>query len=570
MSPAHEGGLAQSAAKGDANCACYTVAMKRRGVGIGTALLVALLVLTLALAVSSLGVTHLQLLSRSGSAHRALDAAQSVVSLATERAIADPEFGLTQDRALHVDLPSGGTADLSFDGTPQVPASVNNIRGTGTVLASDGRRVPLHSVLLVGVGNFGGCRKVVRCLVSLPPFPYAAAADGPISSAGRLVVGEIPASGDTGQLQPAHLLSNARGPAAVRLGPDSTVHGDVRAAGKITLDRTVVLGQVKPDQPRELIPRIRLLDFDPKTMGKSYRDLRAALPGEPTMRLSGALRHVGNRTLKANVELAGGLVFVDGDLTIEGGLNGQGLVITTGKLKILGQTRVEGEDKLALLSGKKLSLLGSDRVSAQIRGVVYTEGGLEAKRISTRGALVASQGDAVSLEDASLYQDGPLTHVSIVVGSAGGTNQDIYLHATPPTNSGLVLCQASFDYDPAPNIPHAPGWTYDSLSFHPLRNADGSYSGVLSSGAGAWSQNVGPAGSIADLVSQLNNLLNSQAGPYQWHVDENHMEELISLSAGTQTVTEPEAPFQVVVDPNELLPLEKRARVLLWQEGSSE
>ena len=42
------------------------------------------------------------------------------------------------------------------------------------------------------------------------------------------------------------------------------------------------------------------------------------------------------------------------------------------------------------------------------------------------------------------------------------------------------------------------------------------------------------------------------------------------VKAGTQTVTEPEAPFQVVVDPNELLPLEKRARVLLWQEGSSE
>ncbi|MEW6281693.1 MAG: hypothetical protein AB1758_24000, partial [Candidatus Eremiobacterota bacterium] len=379
-------------------------------------------------------------------------------------------------------------------------------------------------------------------VLHLPPFPYAAASDGPIRSQGGLLVAAVEPGKplDLNQLQPADLRSNATGSRALVLGPDSTVSGDVVAAGDIELDRTTVMGSVRPNEAPVVLPRIQLSDFDPLAEGKPYTELEDAYQGEQTF--VGIRRRQGDVTVEGDVNLNGAVLFVDGTVTIRGSLRGNGMVAATGELRVEKQVEMEAGDSVALVAGGKVFLMGTERSTSSVRGVVYTEGGLEARQLSLRGTLVAHRGDRptaaeVELVEASLLQDDSLSRVTI---RPVGAPFDVYVG-----NGGLV--------SEAP-----PGY---QLACVP--QPDGTVSGQLFSPMGAPLATF-PAQSPADLAAAVYLIIIGKPPPPGQTRMPIEQAIVKGMSAGEEGGPAPEV---VVVDPSDMLTLPQRIRVVLWRES---
>lgn len=419
--------------------------MKQRGISLGSTLLVVSLVACLGMAMASLSMTHLNLSSRTLNAARARDLARAVTALAIERIQSDPTFGTEagQERTLTVAFAEDPAGDgwLSFDQDEATllgrATSLNNLAGASSVTAPDGRVVPAEGVYLVAVGTFRGVSRRVVTMLHVPAFPYAAASDGPIISQGNLLVGAVeedaPAPGTPEDLLPANLLSNAPGDGSMVLGPDSTITGDLLAAGAIELDGTEVLGQVLPHADPQPLPRIALDDYDPLLTGQAFSALEGSYssPDRPLM-FSGVLRRQGDVVIEADVDLRGAVLFVDGNVTIRGGLEGRGLLASTGSLTVERHTDMQAGDQLALLVGGKVDLRGRGRHSSTLRGLVYSEGGLEARQLTLRGTLISNRGEAaegsqVQLEQAALLRDDTLTRVAVDITKPPSPTPCVYL-----------------------------------------------------------------------------------------------------------------------------------------------
>ncbi len=426
----------------------------RRGIGLGTTLIVVALVATLGFIVASASVNHLQLMARSGNQAYASDLARSAVALALDRVFAQPEFGAppTAGRTVTVHLPGapeGSLGVLTFDPAEatalEVPVSTNNLQGAGSVVSPSGQTVPTQACHLVAVGRCRGVTRQVEVILARPPFPYAIVSEGPIVSLGGLLVGSLdPAHPGPApeHLQPADLQSNAAGAGAIQLGPDSLIKGDVRAHGEIELNETEVLGQVLAHQDPRSVPRMQVADYDP---GSSAATLQ---PHYGDADLTGRLRASQAVAVDGDLRLQGALLYVDGDLTVDGSLLGSGIVVTTGRLTVRGQAEMASSDKLAILARQGIQLEGKGKASSSLRGVVYTEGGLSARQLRLEGALVAHGGDQeardVQLNDVAVVRDPAAAKVS-VAPAAGPT--PLPSGASPGNLAGLGGTDIYIDAD---------------------------------------------------------------------------------------------------------------------------
>lgn len=367
----------------------------RKGSTLATTVVVVALVMVLGLALSSATVSHLQFASAQGQAQRARDSAEAAIALAIEKVIRQPNFGENglPETVLQVPLQKS-TGYLTFHPSAaadlNLPLSVNNKSGTVPVVGWGGRSVPPGAVQLIGLGRSGGKEKIIEAVLQVPEYPYALASSGPISSSGGLLIGGVDSmeealeSLEPDSLRPADLASNATG-IAVKLDGDVQISGDIQAVGTVSLGPDVHIdGEVKPhSEPVEIAP-LNLQDFIP--------DLSVPYTPQPSPRISEATHsNAPELTITGGLELDDGILSVNGDLKIYGGVKGRGALLVNGKVEIFDGARLAAQNQVALVAKDDVLIHGNDASNSFFQGLIYTEGDLEAENMTLLGTFVANR-----------------------------------------------------------------------------------------------------------------------------------------------------------------------------------
>lgn len=529
---------------------------REQGVSLGTTLMVVSIVAMLGLALAASSITHLGLMARSNNATLALDQARSAVDIALAHLYTDKAYG-TSGETVTSQGPDQSAGWVTFDPVEAarlgVSQSLNNLSQNGSSLAPDGQVVPQQGAYLVGVGKANGVTRSVRVVVFLPPYPYAASSDGAIVSLGNLVVGSLQAGQSAAtppdQLQPADIASNDGSGQAIDLGPGSTIQGSLRAVGGVQVaPGTVVGGKRLTGQAPLKVPDMQVDSYDPQTLGQLSSTLQASYPQSTTF--TGAVRRDGDVSVTGDLALTQALVFVKGDLSIAGSVTGEGILVATGDITIGGQTQMQSNNRVAMLSKGKVTLAGSGPASSDLRGLVYAENGISTQQLSVQGAVVARSPRPVELTDTRVLGDGALLQPPFDVR----TNP-------PPDPPELLLgggLMAEAGSAGAADVSQAAG-TGPLTRLWVSPGADGTFT---------LSYITTPAqGTPSEPQVTLSGLWPEQLS-----------QQLLSmglLEAGLRSFDPPlpgsgsgAAPgiFQLSADPSQLLPLEDRARVLLWRE----
>lgn len=385
---------------------------KRVGISVATTLMVVAVLLSLGLTLLAVSLHHLSVSSRLGHLERARQAAESVVALAIEKLLADTGYGCSrhgrEDLEMMPRANYAGPGRLTFVAGP-FPYSTNNLAGDAAVAGYGGRVVPPHSAQLIGVCTSGGVTRSVLALLSQPPFPYAVACNGPLTSGGNLRLASVASSQDLldNRLGTASLVSNGTGPQALVLGPNTDVAGDLRSAGDIVLDvaTTRVRGEILSRAAPVAIPRIDVASLDPIATGRSQ------VAVEPSAQLDnpayqGFVRRSGDLNVRGGLTLDNGVLYVDGDLTVEGGVRGVGAVLVTGRVNLEGGADLSSDAHLALVSGGEMRLRGQNADTSFFQGLIYSGGSFSADDITVVGSLIVQPptGAPSVLNDARLVQ----------------------------------------------------------------------------------------------------------------------------------------------------------------------
>ncbi|MGE0490494.1 MAG: hypothetical protein AB7S38_14910 [Vulcanimicrobiota bacterium] len=309
--------------------------------------------------------------------------------------------------------------------------------------------VPAHAIHLVAVGSCRGRQVVREAILHIPPFPYSIASNGRIE-ADRVLVGSVEnlAAFENGlnpdELFPGHILSNAtdsNGPALV-LGQQCEVLGDARAVGSVD-NHGLVRGQLRPFSEAQAIATIDPTTYDPRGQ-LNLRSLDSSF--ENRLSVAGPARRQGDLIVGDGLDLDGGLLYVDGDLVVHGGIRGQGAVVCTGRLEVHGGSQLTSTGLTALVAGGDVTLHGEGSV---FTGLVATQGGFSADNLEVRGVLLA-QGD-MHLEDTRLYYAPEAGHIELEdrLNLADDTARLYGLQVSPLQISDFADGRGGYAWDPS-------------------------------------------------------------------------------------------------------------------------
>lgn len=379
-----------------------------------------LLGLTLALALAGMATSHLGFAANLGNAAKARNYAESAVALAVAELLQNPRLG---DPRLFTYETAEGSGRLTFDDDLAtrygLPLSRNN-------LVDDGARAgtPPGTARLVAQGFCNGTYRIVDVLVRMGE-PDVMSSSGPIATEGPVLVaragdlGGLTLPFDPGGLLPGTIGSNSEDEQAVLLGEGALVTGDAQAAGGIeVLPGAEVWGRTRPNSGLRELPDVDVAALDPELQGRPG----VAVLQAPTLQsevLSGFYVRRGGLTVENQLELAGGVLFVEGDLVVKQGLRGQGAVIATGTVTMEGGVQLDTDNRVAIVAGADVSLTGDGTFT----GMIYTEGDFTAERITVIGTFVANSesGSQVSLIESQAVSFEGSSAIEFPVGTAGPT-----------------------------------------------------------------------------------------------------------------------------------------------------
>jgi cytoskeletal protein CcmA (bactofilin family) len=377
----------------------------------GVVLAVAALALLAAFTAAGVSTMNLRVSTRVSNAAVAESLAESAVQEALARLQGDLGFDGAVEIGAGLGLPPGSRGFLSFDRDSPEPFSSNNFLGDHP--HGWQRTVPDQTAHLIGVGESGGVRRCVEVVVHLPEFPVSMACDGPVLVTNSFIGAFQPAddrpwnpgtgySVDDDELGPGHLVSNSESPDACVLDDHTRITGDLQARGGVHLNGAVVEGEVRaPWGQRAPVPDFNLADFDPKSNPNiHYEELPEVLAG---LSLVGNVRRQGNLTLSGDLRLDNAFLFVDGDLTVQGAFHGVGAVVVTGVAKFEGAVDVQSDEQIALLSGGGLQARGEDADRAVFKGLLYTKGPFEARKITIVGGFIVDDGATARIADSKIF-----------------------------------------------------------------------------------------------------------------------------------------------------------------------
>lgn len=286
------------------------------------------------------------------------------------------------------------------------------------------------------------------------PFPYVVASSGDFRSNGPLLLGALKSLEDLKDgLDPSDLVKGALlSNQALSINGPADVIGDLKTHTRANLVGVNRNGKLEEEADQEEIPKIKLSDYDPA--GKpEIIEYPAARPPSPTIKLelSGLARVSGNVVLNKGLLLNGGVLYVDGDLTIQDGVNGYGAVFCTGSLSVTGGSDLGSDSLCALVAGDGLTLKGSGAASTQFRGLVYSGGALKVSDVTVVGSLVGNSpsGATMTVDRANLVYDPKGVDLSFDLQFSG-------LEQFSPLNGGFQL---------APGSQLTPGLLFESGKF---------------------------------------------------------------------------------------------------------
>jgi len=230
--------------------------------------------------------------------------------------------------------------------------STNNILGDGSKEGYRGSVVPAGTAELVAVAEIRGRTYHQVYLVGKSPFPYVVASSGDFHSTGGLLLGALRSLEELKDgLAPADLVKGSLlTNQALTINGPADVIGDLKTHTSATLVGVTRDGKLEENADQEEIPQIRLSDYDPA--GKpEIIDYRTPPPRTVKLELSGLARATGSVVLDKGLTLNGGVLYVDGDLTVQEGVNGYGAVFCTGSLKVQGGSNLGSDSLCALVAG---------------------------------------------------------------------------------------------------------------------------------------------------------------------------------------------------------------------------
>jgi len=535
------------------------------GASLATTLMVAAVVITLAFSLISLCLSHLQVTTRWSNAYQARNLAESLLALAAARVVDEPGF---QD-TLRLTPAAGGEAVLTFDTetaqAESIPCSTNNLERESSAPGWGGQIVPGSAAHLVARAVYRGVERRMEAIVAVPAYPYVLASAGPFRSEGGLTVGsltdpeDLQASLDPDDLHKGRLASNSRSDEAFQLGPGTRIVGDVSAVGGVRLHPDgKVDGRVTSHGEAVAIPRIPLEDFDPQRSGKpglqTLNDVTTS-----SLSLEGYCRRQGSLHVNGPLVLKGAVLYVSGDLTVEGGIQGKGCLVVEGRTTLGGGSALASDNVAALISRGDVTLEGG---GSFFQGLVYTEGNLTARDVTLLGTLIANSPEGSTEEPVVTLSN------STVVNAPRTAKVVVPLQDDRPNmffwpNDGWWEEHDDDDHHHADRWDN--NWRYSwarPVSMVARANGDGTYfvhDPKLAS--------VAEKLTLTEAVNHIEALLESH---YHWRVHAEQRDriwrKLQRLTPAAPAQAAAEAPQQVLtVDPNRFLGLKDKARIVLWR-----
>ena len=403
---------------------------RKLGASLATVMMVVAMMMTLAFTVVAIAFNHLNLSFKNSNNSKAKHLAEATLARAVDSIYKDQDFGrfgTAAEKTIRVtldSLPAGSEGVLTFDESTAtaegVPISTNN-RTEGSVTGGGARLVPGESFHLVAKGTVKNSFATVETIITVPKFPFSVAAEGQIKSAGGLVVASVrsdvpydlnyPIHED--DLQPGHLVSNSNvGDAAVILAGDNKIYGDLQSSSGVTIeDGTSVLGEIRTDAQKEVLPQTRASDYDPE--GKA--GMKTVNSGAGQLEIQGYNKSYGDLTVDNGVRLDGGVLYVEGDLTVSaGGVSGRGALVSTGNITVYGDGEASSDNEAAIVADGNIILNGSSSEKASFAGLIYTRGNLKAEYLRLAGVFVAAgESSNVEFKDTEVYEDASKADIEV-------------------------------------------------------------------------------------------------------------------------------------------------------------
>ncbi|MGE0487657.1 MAG: hypothetical protein AB7S38_00430 [Vulcanimicrobiota bacterium] len=460
-----------------------------------TTMMIAALMLALGFTVVAMGFNHLNVSARLTNAQYASNLADSAIAKAIEEIILDEDFGTPSGSGTLVQVtlpnaPADAVGVLSFDETEADGLGINysfNNLDSDTSASGDGREVPPEAVHLVAAGRCNGVERKVEAVIYVPRFPYGLAANGPINSEGGLLVAEVADASvlDGGypipddQLLPGNVATNATD-ATTSIDFKTTVgnisiKGDLQSRGGASLNgavatpadwASIVEGETRLGADQVDLPDIDLTSYAPNSSDPDVTTMTNP-PTQPSLTLSGVTRSDGDLTIANDLDLNGGVLYVQGNLTVNGGIKGKGAVVATGHIGISGNSSATSDNRAALLSGTGIDLVGTNKNAARFEGLVYSHGPVNASNITLSGTAVSTATTSSSYTNVDLYQVEEFSDFTVTSTSGSGSYFDPNAIPNKPPISLATFGNPTWSIGPpvAPLDPNNFLYTGGELSF---------------------------------------------------------------------------------------------------------
>jgi hypothetical protein len=380
----------------------------------------------------------------------AANAADSMLAQAAERLFAtDGKYGLANE-TLGTRVDANNWQLLTFNSASNgVAFSTNNLNGTVPVSGWEGvaHQVAPKCVDLIATARVNGVQSRRRLLLLDGPFPYAVGVQAPMVGANVSVAAvdktaQLPSNLallNLSQLLPANVESdNALSHFAVRLqGNSNHIIGNLQAVGGILAPPHSVQGSVNAGAESVTLPQLQIPSYAPSNAGSSL----SSLPQGKGSSATGLVR-LPKLNESGKLELDNAVVYVDGDVRIDGGISGTGALFATGSVTLGAGNEFASTDQVAVACQGDLSIVGAGAAQSSFRGLLYTEGSFTASNVSLLGVFVdnaqSSSTAAVNVTNAQIVGVPQFATLSLALPSQAA-NDTLIFNPTTSGQSGFTV-----------------------------------------------------------------------------------------------------------------------------------
>ena len=240
------------------------------------------------------------------------------------------------------------------------------------------------------------------------------------------------------------------------------VVGDVEYLNRIPQESSVsVKGEVKQLGSQAELPQIRIEDYDPKGNPTDTSDdlatlverTEAEVPGALENPLFGFQRFSNDVSFPDGLTLDGSGVFIDGDVTLDGPLEGSGLLVATGSITLRGGADLKADALAAVISGGDLTINGQTQNGqskpSAFQGLMYSQGDLTLSNTRTVGTVVSASDatgtpGSLTIRDSQIISTPDTSSFQLVIKkfeSSGGTGIQAALGGNTLAGNGWEILE---------------------------------------------------------------------------------------------------------------------------------